>query len=90
MSERRTVAMTVLRLAVASLAIGLVLSLLGVTPVDILQRTADLAVGVWGTLVDVLGWAGSYMLLGALVVLPLWGLAWLWRRLRGGEGSRGG
>ncbi len=83
MSERSNILRTAVRLVLASLIIGLVLSVTGVTPLDVLDSIADVAIGLWDMTTEAIGWAGSYILLGALVVLPLWGLAWLWRRLRG-------
>jgi hypothetical protein len=78
---------TVVKLALASLLVGLVLSFLGVTPADLLDRVAGLAAGLWDTVHGALGWAGSYMLLGALVVLPLWLIRFVWRRMsRAGDG----
>ena len=68
----------------ASLAVGLVLAVLGVTPVDVLDGASRAAKGAWGAVSGVLGWAGSYILLGALVVLPVWLLAYLWGRIKGG------
>lgn len=83
MSERSHVLRTAVRLILASLVIGLLLSVAGVTPLDVLDNIADVAIGLWDMTTGAIGWAGSYILLGALVVLPLWGVAWLWRRLRG-------
>lgn len=83
MSERSNVLRTAVRLLLASLVIGLILSVAGVTPFDVLDSIADVAIGLWDMTTEAIGWAGSYILLGALVVLPLWGLVRLWRRVRG-------
>lgn len=85
MSERRDYVKTTVRLVVASLVVGLVLTLLGITPGDILGRIADLAVGLWDLITEAIGWAGGYIVVGALVVIPLWLLGLLWKRLRGQE-----
>lgn len=77
---------TVVKLAIASLAVGLVLSLLGITPGDLLDHVTALAQASWALLGDTLEWAGAYMLLGALVVLPLWLARRIWKRLQGGDG----
>ncbi len=79
-SDRITVG-TVIKLAIACLAVGLVLATLGVTPADLLARVTGLAGSLWDMSRDALGWAGSYMLLGALVVLPIWLARYLWRRV---------
>ena len=82
MSSKRVTAGTVIKLALASLLVGWLLSVLGVTPQDLVARFSGLATGLWDTVRDFLGWAGAYMLLGALVVLPVWLVLYLWRRLR--------
>lgn len=69
------------KLIVASLLVGLVLAALGVTPADLLARASAMAGGAWSAVSDLLGWAGSYMLLGALVVLPVWLVRLLWKKL---------
>jgi hypothetical protein len=74
---------TALRLALLSLAAGLVLAALVVTPGELLERAAALGRGLWELASGALEWAGSYMLLGALVVVPLWLAGRVWRHLRG-------
>jgi len=83
LARKRVTVGTVIRLALASLAVGLVLAALGVTPVDVLESATGLAKGAWEATSGVLGWAGSYVVLGALVVLPLWLIAYLWGRFKG-------
>jgi len=83
LARKRVTAATIVRLVLASLAVGVVLAVLGVTPVDLLEGALGLVRGAWEAASRVLGWAGSYVLLGALVVLPLWLLAYLWGRLKG-------
>lgn len=83
MASQRITVGTVVKLAVASLIVGLLLAALGWTPADLLSRVSSFAHGAWNFARDALGWAGSYMLLGAIVVLPLWLARYLWRRLNG-------
>ena len=84
MARKRVTVGTVVRLALASLAVGLVLAVLGVTPVDVLEGASGVVKGAWDAVSGVLGWAGSYVLLGALVVLPVWLVAYLWGRFKSG------
>ena len=65
--------------------VGLVLAALGVTPAGLLTRVSAMAQGLWDAASGLLGWAGSYMLLGALVVLPIWLIRYLWRRMNAGK-----
>ena len=83
MARDRVTIGTVIKLALASLVVGLILAALGVTPADLLARVSGMAQGLWEAARGVLGWAGSYMLLGALVVLPIWLVRYLWRRMSG-------
>ena len=82
MSSKRVTVGTVIKLALASLLVGWLLSVLGITPQDLAARFSGLATGLWDKARDFLGWAGAYMLLGALVVVPVWLALYLWRRLR--------
>jgi hypothetical protein len=82
MAVRRT-AGVIVKLAAASLAVGLVLSLLEVRPAALLGRLGTLAGDAFGLVVAAVQWAVPYVLLGAVVVLPLWLLLWAVRRLRG-------
>jgi hypothetical protein len=77
---------TVIKLALACLVVGLILAALNVTPADLWARVSGMVMGLWRAAQGLLGWAGSYMLLGALVVLPIWLVLYLWRRMnRGGD-----
>jgi hypothetical protein len=81
-SRKKVTFGTVIKLAVASLIVGWLLSVLGVTPQDLIARFSALGSGLWDTARDFLGWAGGYMLIGALVVLPIWLVLYVWGRLR--------
>ena len=81
MAEPRSALGTVVRLALACLGAGLVMAMLGVTPADLLDDITALAGRAWRLSTDLLGWAGPYMLLGAIVVLPLWLMHLLWKKL---------
>lgn len=77
-----TIVATVLRLLVASFAVGLLLSWFDWTPQQVWLWGRDLAAAV---LTSVQGWIGStltYVLLGAVIVVPLWLLRLAWRTVR--------
>jgi hypothetical protein len=70
------------RLAVLSLVVGVILSALGITPDniiwrirDLLQRIYDLGFGAFESLL-------GYLLLGAIVVVPIWFIARLIKSTR--------
>ena len=76
--------MTAVKLILASLAVGFLLSLIGVTPLELLQWAglkAKDAVDIGKSMAD---WAWAYILLGAGIVIPIWlviaGVRYLSRR----------
>lgn len=74
---------TVVKLVVWSLVVGAVLAFLNIDPLDIFGWLRD---GVRG-LVDNLEYYSSraltYVLLGAVVVVPVWAFFYLWRAMKG-------
>ncbi len=80
---RRRYIGTAIKLFLACLAVGWLLSFFGVSPERVwimLGRTAEDVAEIGLSLFD---WAIRFVGIGAVVVLPLW-LAWHgWRRLRG-------
>ncbi|MEO1017292.1 MAG: DUF6460 domain-containing protein [Pseudomonadota bacterium] len=73
---------TIIKLLVASLLVGMVLAYFNVTPQEILayvQAQLGDAVSNAGSFA---GWAVSYILLGAVIVVPLWLLNYLWKSFR--------
>lgn len=62
----------VLKLVVASLIVGLLLSLFNMRPEELLTRFGDTVRAIFSILV---GWVETivpYVLLGAVVVIPIW------------------
>jgi hypothetical protein len=78
----RTMVATALKLLLASLAVGLVLSFLNITPHEVFDRTIVLARVVTDMAGDFAGWAFGYIILGAAVVIPIWLVITLFQRLR--------
>ena len=82
MASRRGIAATVIRIFLASLAVGLVLSVLNITPQSLLARLGGTAEQIFQIGVSAIEWAVPYVLVGAVVVIPLWLLRLLWRTAR--------
>jgi len=61
----------VLRLVVLSIILGLVLSALGFSPLDIVASLRALATRIYNTGFDAVIWAWRYFLLGAVIVFPI-------------------
>jgi len=73
----------VLKLALASLLVGLALSFFGISPSDLLQNIGGTALRIYEASVRSLAWAAEYILIGAVVVVPIWLIVWLLGRLGG-------
>lgn len=63
---------TVVKLLVLSLLVGLVLSWLDLTPLDLVANLGENARELFQWLRRFLGWAVDYVLVGAVVVVPIW------------------
>jgi hypothetical protein len=65
-------AQVLLRLVVISLIVGIVLSALGVSPYDILEKTQNLIWRIWNMGFGAIEGIWEYFLLGAVIVVPVW------------------
>ena len=65
-------AQVLLRLAVLSLVVGIVMSALGVSPYDILANFEAFIRRIWNMGFGAVGWIWNYFLLGAVIVIPVW------------------
>ena len=72
MAANRGVASTIIRLFILSLVVGLVLSLFNVTPQSLLSKLGGTAEQILGVGVNAVEWAVPFVLIGAVVVVPLW------------------
>ena len=79
----RNFAATALKLIVASLIVGLILSLFGASPLTLLKGASESLFAVFDWLVGAVQWAVPYIILGAILVLPIWLVLLLVRLVRG-------
>ncbi len=79
---------TIVKLAVVSLVLGIVISFFDVSPRRILEMLGGTAEEIMATLLSMLEWAFSYILLGAVVVVPIWLIMVAWRAVRAKTGSK--
>lgn len=68
----KSVASSVVKVAVASLVVGLALSLFDIQPQDLMRNLGDTVVEIFNLMVDMLEWSVKYILIGAIVVVPIW------------------
>lgn len=62
----------ILRLVLLSIAVGIVLSVLGITPENFLDRLNAIITNIYNLGFDAFEWVLGYLLLGAMVVVPIW------------------
>ncbi|MBL8882958.1 MAG: integrase [Hyphomicrobium sp.] len=67
------------RLAILSVLTGIVLSVFGITPANFFQTLDDLARRIYDMGFASIEWLLDYMLLGAMIVVPIWLIARLLR-----------
>lgn len=73
---------TVVKLLFASFIVGMLLAFLGLKPQELFRWLAALAAEIAADFRHWAGWALSYILTGAVVVVPLWLLSVLWKAMR--------
>jgi hypothetical protein len=60
------------RLILVSILVGVVLSALGLDPFDIVRSIQRLIRSIWDMGFDAIRWLWRYLLLGAVIVVPIW------------------
>jgi hypothetical protein len=60
------------RLVLVSIFVGVVLSALGLDPFDIIRSLERLFRSIWDMGFDAIRWLWRYLLLGAVIVVPIW------------------
>jgi hypothetical protein len=63
------------RLVLLSILIGVVLSVLGLDPLNIVHSIERLILNIWDMGFDAIRWLWRYFLLGAVLVIPIWLIA---------------
>ena len=71
------------KLILLSILIGVVLSALGLDPMNIFASVQRLFRGVWNMGFDAVRWLWQYFLLGAVIVIPIWLILRLMRAPKG-------
>ncbi len=72
----------IVKLALLCLVVGLVLSAIGVEPLEFWSWAGSVVTGLYDWLVGVFGKLGSYVVIGAAVVIPIWAAREFYLRLR--------
>ena len=78
-------ARTIVKLIIACLLVGLVLSTLNIDPRNILESGQDAIEWLIEVGGEFFGWAVTYILIGAIVVIPIWLIMYMVKAARGRE-----
>ncbi|NQV46185.1 MAG: hypothetical protein HQ504_00235 [Rhodospirillaceae bacterium] len=73
---------TLVKIAIGSLLLGLLLSFFNISPRNLLKGLGDTALQIFDVIASVLAWAVEYILIGAIVIVPIWLILVLWRKFR--------
>lgn len=68
----RNLGSTLLRLFILSLIIGLVLSVFDIRPESLLGAVGGTVESIFNVIADAVEWAVPFVLIGAVVVIPIW------------------
>ena len=71
------------RLLLVSILVGVILSVLGLDPFDIVHSLERLIRSLWDMGFDAVRWLWRYFLLGAVIVIPVWILMRVFNAPRG-------
>ncbi len=62
----------IVRLLLLSILVGVVLEVVGLDPLNIVNSIEYLVRRIWDMGFDTVRWLGRYLLLGAVIVVPIW------------------
>lgn len=68
----KTTSSLIWKLVIASLCVGLVLSFFNIDPVELIENVPETLGRIIDVILDVINWAGKYILLGAIIVIPIY------------------
>ncbi len=68
----KTTSSLIWKLVVASLCVGLLLSFFNIDPVELINNVPETLGRILEVILDVINWAGKYIVLGAIIVIPIY------------------
>jgi Family of unknown function (DUF6460) len=78
---------TIFKLLIASLLVGLVMRWFGVTPRSLIANFGQTVERLFNAVAHFAGWAIDYVLVGAVIVVPIWLAGFLLNRVKGKRGN---
>ncbi len=70
----KNVGSLIVKLLIGSFLVGWMLTLFDITPLDLLKDLTGTIGQIYSTALSTVRWAADYILLGAVIVLPIWGI----------------
>ncbi len=70
----KNVGSIIVKLLIFSFLVGWLLTLFDITPLDLLKDLTGTIGEIYSTALSTVRWAADYILLGAVIVIPLWGI----------------
>ena len=74
---------TLIKLAIGSLLLGLLLSAVSISPRELLEDLGGTAQAIFNAIARMIEWSVEYILLGAVVIVPIWLIMFVWGKFRG-------
>jgi len=71
--NRSTLAL-ILKLVLASFLVGMTLNFFDISPADLIHDIPQTVAKIYDAAIRIIKWSGKYILLGAIIVVPVWGL----------------
>ena len=68
----KTTSSLIWKLIIASLCVGLLLSFFNIDPVELINNVPETLGRILEVILDIINWAGKYILLGAIIVIPIY------------------
>ena len=84
-TKPKITAQIIFKLIIACLLVGLVLLTVNINPRNILESGQDAIYWLIGVGGEYFGWALTYILIGAVVVMPIWSILYMVKAARGRE-----
>lgn len=81
-SMPKITARTIVKVLVASLLVGMLLAALNIDPHNILKSMEAAFYKLADMGVEFFSWAIKYVLIGAVIVVPVWLISYVWRIIR--------
>jgi hypothetical protein len=79
---------TLFNLVMLSFVVGLVIAVAGIDPLNLWSDLVGTIREIWGLFWDTAHWAVRYIVLGAIIVVPIWLVIVLIQRASEAKGSR--